>query len=290
MKLFRLGLVPAAFSQAVYHVLAREGVEALLVLSPAEPYVCIGCFQNAEDCVDLEFCRIRSIPVLRREVGGGVVLIDSGQLFYQVVLKTHNPLLPFSVGAMYEKFSQAPVETYRQFGIGAKHRPVNDIVTNEGKKISGQGVADIGPCHVFVGNIILDFDYETMTRALKVPDEKFRDKVYKTMTQNLTTMKRELGYVPDREAVASALITEFEKLLGPLEEAMIPGELMPAIEEMGRRLQSPEFVRGRMTRAARTLKVREGVRVGHGDFKAPGGLISAVVEVEGGKINDLEVS
>jgi lipoate-protein ligase A len=36
---------------------------------------------------------------------------------------------------------------------------------------------------VFVGSIILDFDYERMTRAIKVPDEKFRDKVFKTMKE-----------------------------------------------------------------------------------------------------------
>ena len=42
---------------------------------------------------------------------------------------------------------------------------------------------------VFVGGILLDFDYQAMSKILKVPDEKFRDKVFKSMKENLTTMK-----------------------------------------------------------------------------------------------------
>jgi len=40
---------------------------------------------------------------------------------------------------------------------------------------------------VFVGGILLDFNYKAMSRILKVPDEKFRDKVFKTMEENVTT-------------------------------------------------------------------------------------------------------
>ena len=34
-------------------------------------------------------------------------------------------------------------------------------------------------------HMILDFDYDTMSHAVKVPDEKFRDKIYKTMQESL---------------------------------------------------------------------------------------------------------
>ncbi|MGB9867105.1 MAG: lipoyl protein ligase domain-containing protein [Bacillota bacterium] len=287
LKLFRLGLVPAAFSQAVYHVLAREGVEALIILSPAEKYVCVGYFQNPRASVDVEYCRAKGIPVFRREVGGGAVLLDSGQVFYQLVLRSDNPVLPPTVMAMYEKFSWPPVQTYRRFGIPAFHRPVNDIVTGSGRKISGQGGADIGPCQVFVGNIILDFDYETMSRALKVPDEKLRDKVYKTMRQNLTTMKNELGTLPDREAVEDVLVEEFSKLLDPLEESSLPQGIMPKIHEMGRWLQSEAFVFACCSRSRSPVKVREGLFLGRADVKAPGGLVSVDVTVEEGTIKEL---
>ncbi|MGE5542205.1 MAG: biotin/lipoate A/B protein ligase family protein, partial [Bacillota bacterium] len=212
MKLFRLGLVSPVFSQAVYHTLAREGVECLVVLSPESKYVCVGYFQNARDCVDLEFCADHDIPVIGREVGGGVVLLDSNQVFYQLILRRDNPILPAGVGAMFAKFSEPPVRTYGRLGVPAEHRPVNDIVALDGRKVSGQGGADIGPSQVFVGNIILDFDYDTMVRALRVPDEKFRDKIHKSMKDNLTTLRRELGEAPPRKTVEDVLIEEFERL------------------------------------------------------------------------------
>jgi lipoate-protein ligase A len=100
---------------------------------------------------------------------------------------------------------------------------VNDLIAGN-RKISGSGVGEIGECIVFVGNLMLDFDYETMSRILKVPDEKFRDKVEKTIEGNLTTIRMELGdkkAAQWKETDLNALMAEeFEKILGPL----VPGE------------------------------------------------------------------
>ena len=81
---------------------------------------------------------------------------------------------------------------YRRIGIQAEYKPINDVIV-ETRKISGTGVGEIRDCIVFVGNLIVDFNYDMMARILKVPDEKFRDKVHKTLTENLSTIRRELG-------------------------------------------------------------------------------------------------
>jgi len=57
MKLYNLGKVPWEESQLIYHALGYIGQEALSLVSPATPYVCIGCNQDAEQEVDLEYCR-----------------------------------------------------------------------------------------------------------------------------------------------------------------------------------------------------------------------------------------
>jgi lipoate-protein ligase A len=46
-----------------------------------------------------------------------------------------------------------------------------------GRKIGGTGAASIGEATVMVGSFMFDFDTETMSRCLKVPSEKFRDKL-----------------------------------------------------------------------------------------------------------------
>ncbi|MAF32549.1 MAG: hypothetical protein CL941_01035 [Desulfobacter sp.] len=160
--------------------LARLGRESLVLVSPASPYVCIGYHQDVTHEVDLNFCAANDIPVFRREVGGGAVYLDGDQLVFHVVFKEDNPVIPATKKAFYQKFLQPVVNVYRRIGIPAVYKPVNDIIVNT-RKISGTGVGEIGDSIVFVGNLILDFNYETMARILKVPDEKFRDKVQKTL-------------------------------------------------------------------------------------------------------------
>ena len=71
MKLYNLGKIPWLESQLIYHALAHMGQEALSLVSPAAPYVCIGFHQDVEQEVDLEFCKSKQIPVFRRDLGGG---------------------------------------------------------------------------------------------------------------------------------------------------------------------------------------------------------------------------
>jgi lipoate-protein ligase A len=191
MYLFDLGKLPGQQSMLVFHVLARMGIEGLVIVSPKNPLASIGYFQDAAMEIDLSFCRENGIPFMRREVGGGATYLDENQIFYQLIWKRSNAQFPGEMRRIFGEFSIPACETYRKFGIEASFRQENDIVTREGKKIAGEGGGDIGDCMVFVGGILLDFDYEAMSRILKVPDEKFRDKVYKSIEKNLTTMKRE---------------------------------------------------------------------------------------------------
>ena len=80
MELFNLGKVSWEESQLIYHAMALLGRQALCLVSPSSPYVCIGYHQDVEQEVDLEFCKDHKIPVFRRQVGGGAVYLDGNQL------------------------------------------------------------------------------------------------------------------------------------------------------------------------------------------------------------------
>ncbi len=82
MKLYNLGKVPWQETQLIYHALAHLGRESLVLVSPASPYVCIGYHQDVTHEIDIDFCRENNIPIFRREVGGGAVFLDGGQLFF----------------------------------------------------------------------------------------------------------------------------------------------------------------------------------------------------------------
>lgn len=290
MLFFDLGKLPGQQSMLVFHALARMGIEALVAVSPKSPLASIGYFQDAEKEVDLQYCKEWGIPFMRREVGGGATYLDENQIFYQLIWKKDNPKFPKAIHDIYPWFSEAPVETYRTFGIQAEFRAINDIITSSAKKIAGEGGGNIGDCMVFVGGILLDFDYQAMTRILKVPDEKFRDKVYKTMEENLTTMKRELGVIPSREEVVSVLKEKFEKRVGKFTPASLNSEILEKMKQIESWMTSEEFLLKKTPRIPGGVKIKEEVEVLYGLHKAKGGLIRTAEEISEGRIEDISVS
>jgi len=290
MHVFRLDKLPEQGSMLTFHAIARLGIESLIIVSPSVPLVSIGYFQDAPKEVDLEFCEKAGIPYMRREVGGGATYLDENQIFYQVILKREHPLAIRDIDKLYRILSQPAIETYNEFGIKAEFRPINDIVTSEGRKISGEAGGDIGECMVFVGGLLLDFDYHTMSKVLKVPDEKFRDKIYKTIEENVTTLKRELGTIPPREDIVTVLIEKFGKILGKFEPAILTPEIIYQMQKVERYLTSDEMIYKKTPRIAQGVKIREGVDIFYGMYKAKGGLIRTAQEIEREKINEVAIS
>ena len=291
MNLYHLRHVDWLDSQLLYHALPRVGKEGLLILAPSSPYVCIGYNQNLAQEVDLAFCRENNIPVFRREVGGGAVFLDGDQLFYQLVLHKDNPLTFGSKVDVYERLLAPVVETYHELGVDVHFRPVNDIITAEGRKIAGTGVAEIADHLILVGNIIADFDYKTMSRVLKVPDEKFRDKVFKVLTENLTTIRKELGYMPGWDAMADPLIKKYEKLLGPFNVSGIPEDVRLEADKLKPHYLDSAWIDQRRRKLShRDVKIATDVNLVQRVVKAPGGLMKADYELREGVIRDLTLS
>ena len=291
MQLYHLRHVPWLQSQLIYHAQARLGTEGLDILAPREPYVCIGYHQDLEQEVDVAYCRTHGIPVFRREVGGGAVFLDGNQIFFQLVLRKDNPLAQGDRTTFYQRMLQPVADTYTELGVPSRYRPINDIVTVAGRKISGTGVAEIGDCLVLVGNLIADFDYETMVRVLRVPDEKYRDKVYKSMTENLTTLKRELGRCLSWDEMALPLIRHFESVLGTLEPAELPHEVCDKTRALEPAMLSDAWTSKRRRRAeGRSLKITGDVHVHQRLHKAPGGLLRATLEVKEDVLTDVSLS
>jgi lipoate-protein ligase A len=171
---------------------------------------------------------------------------------------------------------------------------VNDVITGT-RKISGTGVGEIGDCIVFVGNLIVDFDYEEMSRVLKVPDEKFRDKVHKTLKDNLTTIRRELGEEEAKSwsdaTLNSMMAEEFQKIIGKMEPSGKDDALTVKMEELAAGMMSDAWLYQKGKRASgRDVKIRAGVNLLQRAHKAKGGLIRADFEVTDGRFGKVVLS
>lgn len=292
MNYYFLDLVPWQDSQTLYHAAAHLGRPALFLLRPAEPYVSVGFHQDVGQEIDLDYAAAFNLPVFRREVGGGAVYLDSQQLFYQLILPKNHPAVPADKGAFFRKFLTPVVETLQQLGLPAEFRPVNDILVN-GRKISGNGAAEIESMVVLVGNFILDFNFEAMVRVLRVPDEKFRDKVHKTMSANLTTLRREMDAMPDPADLAQELVHRYSALLGPLLQGRaIDPELRAKAQELYAHMTTDEWLFANSLRfnPDPRVKIREAVYAIQKIRKFPGGLVRLTAAQIDGHLSDVHMT
>jgi len=214
-RLVDLGGLDGFTIQSVYEAVAEAvsrklSPNTLILCYPREPYVCVGVNQMVHAEVDVEYCKSHGLPIVRRKLGGGAVYLNDGQQFYHIIVHLEN--MP-DIGEFYRKYLKPTVYTYRSFGLDASYKPLNDVIVS-GRKASGNAAAWIGRSGILIGNVILDIDPAKLSRTLKVPDEKFRDKLAKTMEEWITSLKRELGYVPEREEVKRRFIEGFRKELG----------------------------------------------------------------------------
>ena len=292
IRLLDMAPVAPLRSQTVYHAvgyaLGPDSPDTILLVSPNAPYVSIGRHQDAAREVDLEYCAAHGYPVIRREVGGGAVYLDGNQLFTQWVF--HAEHLPATVEARFALYIDTLVRTYRALGIAADYRPINDVHVN-GRKIGGTGAARMGRAEVVVGSLMFDFDTVTMAQVLRVPSEKFRDKVRQTLGDYMTTMRRDLGEPPSRANVVGAYLATCAELLG---RPIVPGELradeLARAEAFDAKFASREWLEegGGLRRPG--VKIHEGVRIAEGAYKAPGGLIRCIATVRDEHLDDVMFS
>lgn len=308
IRLLNLGLVSPVRSQTIYHAVGHamtpvlseaegpvlseaEGAESpdtIILVAPDRPYVCIGYHQDLEREVDLDYCRGRGLPVFRREVGGGAVYLDEGQLFCQWIF--HRSALPSSLEERFELTIRPLVETYRALGVAAYHRPVNDIHV-AGKKIGGTGAAQMGEAEVLVGSLMFTFDKATMARVLKVSSEKMRDKIFESLEQYMTTLAEQVSPLPDRGAVVDLYLARASAALG---REIAPGAPTAAelalAAELDERFLSEEWLHQKGNLRRTGVKIHEDVHVVEGALKAPGGLIRATIRLYAGRIDGLELA
>lgn len=259
MKLFRIKPLDGVNSLSVFHAAAKLGIECIIVTSPNSTFVSTGYFDNARLLLDGNRLAAGKIKVFRRKIGGGTVLLDSDQVFYQVVLKRNSPILPKVVKNAYRKFSKPPIKAFKRLGVNVEYRPINDLVVTESQeKISGQGAGVVEDSFVFAGNILIDFNHQLMADIVNVPDEK-RTGLVEMLRKNVTSLAKVLGEKPDKEEVATVLAESFLQEYPDLEEAEPPDKLFRVMNELSDEMTADDYVYEERGRTHDKIKIREDV-------------------------------
>ena len=292
LRLLDLGPVPPVRSQTIYHAVAyaldANAPDTIILVAPTAPYVCIGFHQELEKEVEVEDCRASGLPIYRREVGGGAVYLDQNQVFLQWIFHRHT--LPADLSDRFALYVKPLVETYQALGIPANYRPINDVHV-QGRKIGGTGAAQIGEADVVVGSLMFDLNFELMAQVLKVPSEKMRDKIFQSLKEYMTTLKQQLGYTPDRNAVVSLYLDKAQAALG---RKVVRGEPtareLALAEQLDRQFVTDEWLYQKGGLRQIGVKIHEDVRVIEVVRKAPGGLIRVTARLRAAHIDDVTLS
>ncbi len=173
------------------------------------PAVLVGHNQSIEQEVRMDFCKNNGIEINRRLTGGGAIFFDRKSLGWEIFaskseLGVHQPMTH-----LFERMCQGPILALRLLGVQASFRSKNDIEVN-GRNISVTGVTERDGAFLFQGTLLVDFDVNTMMRALRIPVMKLKDKEINSVKERVTCIQWELKHQPSLEAIKTALTQGFE--------------------------------------------------------------------------------
>jgi len=168
------------------------------------PAVLVGYHQDVEHEVRLDYVKQKGIDVNRRVTGGGTVLFDKTCLGWEIIASKDSVSHHQDIEELFKVMCEGTVYALNSLGIRAAFRPKNDIEVN-GRKISGTGGVEWNDAFLFQGTLLVDFDVETMIRALKIPIVKLKDKELRSAKERVTCIKWQLGYRPSIRTIKRAL-------------------------------------------------------------------------------------
>jgi lipoate-protein ligase A len=195
---------------------AEEKIPNTLALIAFEKSsACLFYYNDPEKELDLEFCRQKGIEIGRRDTGGSPYWADPGTLLiFFWFNRKQVPGFPDTIAEGYRFLIGAAAQAISErFGIPAVYRPLNDMEVS-GKKIAGHTVTFLGDaCRWGCGPQILKPRMDLMSRALKVPPEKYADKEAKTVEARVTNFEELLGRAPSFEEIKQTYVFALERAM-----------------------------------------------------------------------------
>jgi lipoate-protein ligase A len=217
-RLLDTGLHDAFYNMALDEAIARARAKNLIpntirFFRWRPSAVSIGYFQSMEEEVDIAACNKTNVDYIRRITGGGAVYHDeNGELTYSIIMNENHRLISRDFQETYRVLCSGLVLGLNLLGIPAEFKPINDIVV-DGKKISGNAqTRRMRGVHQH-GTILRRVDPALMFSLLKVPSEKVRDKMIKTVNERVTSIERYLATQVTFNELKKALINGFQRTL-----------------------------------------------------------------------------
>jgi lipoate-protein ligase A len=274
---------------------AEEKIPNTLALITFErPSACLFYYNDPEKELDLDFCRQMGIEIGRRDTGGSPYWADPGTLIvYFWFNRKQVPGFPETIGEAYRLLIGASAEAVSErFAIPAVYRPLNDLEVS-GKKIAGHTVTFLGDsCRWGCGPQVLKPRMDLMSRALKVPPEKFADKEAKTVEARVTNFEELLGRAPSFEEIKQTYVWALERAMKiKFQRGGFSRKEERLIEKQTVRIFSEEWLTAMTERRKFGDDLTAGWPRGEHALKVPQGpLIRAIVLLDGKVIRNISLT
>jgi lipoate-protein ligase A len=247
--------------------------------------VLVGFHQAVGEEIRAGYCRTNRIDINRRITGGGAIFFDENQLGWEVFCDKSFFNTDIPNAHLFKTLCHPVVTALTLLNIEAEFRPRNDIEVN-GRKISGTGGTEADDAFMFQGTMLVDFDVNTMLRALRIPVEKLKAKEIDSVRDRVTCLKWELGHVPTLTTIKQAITFGFEKHLHiKLEPGGLTDEERDRFEK-----KLPHFRSGRWVDAIKPrFQKRESVQA---SYKATTGMVrfTLVVNLPQRRLKDIYIT
>ncbi len=232
-----------ATEEAVFASVIREESPPTFRFYRHSNAVILGCFQLAEQEVDMDVARDNKIDVVKRFTAGGAVYHDLGDLNYSFITKD-NYGVNLDVIKLYSTMITGALNAFKSLGIPAESGHLNDVTAN-GKKILGAAATIRSNTLLFHAAVLVNTNLMMLASVLKVPGEKLKDKGIKTILDRVTNIRDISG--SGMEDVKRALLDSYAETLGlEFKEAGLTGkEAALARELKERKYSKAEWNRGR---------------------------------------------
>lgn len=215
----------------------------------------IGFAQPSTD-VDMSALAKANWELVRRPTGGRAILhVD--ELTYALTAPQDDPLLSGSLLESYRKISQALLaglaelkvtavgnKTYLNETVGNNSNPVcfetpsNYEITANDKKLIGSAQARKYAGILQHGSLPIKGDITRITTVLRYPSNNDRVAAAEKLTLRAATLEELLGYPPDWDSVAQAIIAGFEREFGV---TLHPGQPTDEERKMAEELVSTKY-------------------------------------------------
>jgi lipoate---protein ligase len=266
------GAVDAFENNAQMAVLARstsDAVQPILQTSVwGATHLNVGWFDDVDSTLDLAECERLGIQVIRRPfAGGGTAFYERGcAVMWGVMfpkLHDHDDL-----DAEIARFQPIVLATLDRIGLGDVRFEGSADLRWRGRKVGGIAAGDFGRV-ISVGGFLNTRppNLDLYLRVVRVPDDKFKDKLVKDMREYVCTAEEVAGGPVSFDEFRDALCASVVGAGIRLEARELTDVERAALKKISNRIATDDSVRRVSSERFRAEHTAAGRRVGFGNHK-----------------------